>query len=310
MTNQRSFNVKADVDLENELRGQQSLEKVMPALMRLDDKRLMQVHLDVEELAIRVLGCADKIKELQPQAARLDGFDASCMDQLEDLAVALTHAHIQYLISIRPDGDIKALNIEATQTRDRFRSHIESLIADGMLDTTVLRGLSKRKGYARVAADLGLLVVIFQTHWAELEHRICYTQADLDRAEGISSRMTRFAERRKRKSVEENKWLDLESRAFTLLVRSYDQARRAVVFLRWNHGDADKIAPSLYAARWKHKRKQTRQETVEARGEAVQNAPAPVPLAAISPNGPFVPVEPAEAPVGTVKRAPGDPFLH
>jgi len=36
------------------------------------------------------------------------------------------------------------------------------------------------------------------------------------------------------------------ARAFTLLCRVYDLAQKAVVFLRWEHGDADAIAPSLF----------------------------------------------------------------
>jgi hypothetical protein len=35
-------------------------------------------------------------------------------------------------------------------------------------------------------------------------------------------------------------------RAFTLLVRTYDDAQRAVGYLRWPHGDAHRIAPSLF----------------------------------------------------------------
>jgi hypothetical protein len=32
-------------------------------------------------------------------------------------------------------------------------------------------------------------------------------------------------------------------------VHAYDQTRRAVIYLRWNEGDADTIAPSLYKGR-------------------------------------------------------------
>jgi len=39
---------------------------------------------------------------------------------------------------------------------------------------------------------------------------------------------------------------DARNRVFTLLTRRYDQVRRAVVFLRWDEGDADRIVPSLY----------------------------------------------------------------
>ncbi len=41
----------------------------------------------------------------------------------------------------------------------------------------------------------------------------------------------------------------MRARAFTLFSRAYDQVRRAVNVLRWDEGDADSIAPSLYAGR-------------------------------------------------------------
>jgi hypothetical protein len=37
--------------------------------------------------------------------------------------------------------------------------------------------------------------------------------------------------------------------AFTLFRRAYDEARRAVLYLRYHEGDGDEIAPSLYAGR-------------------------------------------------------------
>ncbi|WP_437591731.1 hypothetical protein [Sorangium sp. So ce1000] len=42
---------------------------------------------------------------------------------------------------------------------------------------------------------------------------------------------------------------DKRARAFALLVHAYDQTRRAIAYLRWNEGDADSIAPSLYKGR-------------------------------------------------------------
>ena len=48
---------------------------------------------------------------------------------------------------------------------------------------------------------------------------------------------------------------DMRNRAFTLFTRGYDQVRRAVVFLRWNEGDADQLVPSLYAKHHRARKK-------------------------------------------------------
>jgi hypothetical protein len=42
---------------------------------------------------------------------------------------------------------------------------------------------------------------------------------------------------------------ETRKRAFTLFVRSYDQLRRAAVYLRWDEGDADAFVPSIYAGK-------------------------------------------------------------
>ncbi|MFS8069892.1 MAG: hypothetical protein ACMG6S_26300, partial [Byssovorax sp.] len=42
---------------------------------------------------------------------------------------------------------------------------------------------------------------------------------------------------------------DRKLRAFTLFTNAYDQVRRGVMYLRWDEGDADSLAPSLYKGR-------------------------------------------------------------
>jgi len=55
---------------------------------------------------------------------------------------------------------------------------------------------------------------------------------------------------------------DMRARAFTLLTDAYDNARRAIIYLRWHEGDADIICPYLFAGR------------SNGRGKAADNKPA------------------------------------
>jgi hypothetical protein len=64
-------------------------------------------------------------------------------------------------------------------------------------------------------------------------------------------------------------------RAFTLLLTAYSQVRRAITYLRWNEGDADSIAPSLYAARRK-KGNVTEDDTIPGMPVLAEPSPAPV----------------------------------
>ena len=40
--------------------------------------------------------------------------------------------------------------------------------------------------------------------------------------------------------------LRTQTQAFVLLSRTYSEVRRAITYLRWRSGDADKVAPDLY----------------------------------------------------------------
>lgn len=81
------------------------------------------------------------------------------------------------------------------------------------------------------------------------------TEADLDRAEVLSDQIVVGIGRRKC-GIPSNAAAALErQQTFTLMVRTYDQLRRAVHYVRWDEGDAEDIAPSLYAGRRKSKKK-------------------------------------------------------
>jgi hypothetical protein len=56
---------------------------------------------------------------------------------------------------------------------------------------------------------------------------------------------------------------ELRARAFTLLVRHYDECRRAITYVRHHEGDADEIAPSLFTRAAKPKRAGASAEPVE-----------------------------------------------
>ena len=92
---------------------------------------------------------------------------------------------------------------------------------------------------------------------------------------------------------------DMRQRAFSLFVNVYDQARRAVSHLRWNEGDVDDIAPSLYAGR----------NSGPRRKNGDSETPAPVPTA------PGTPASDGAAPLPESARAPvgmpdSDPFVQ
>ena len=89
-------------------------------------------------------------------------------------------------------------------------------------------------------------------------------------------------------------WLSgqsLDPKAFTLFARAYDQCRRLVSYLRWDTGDAESIAPSIYVRKRRRNGEEaadspeSEQPVVTPNGNGV--APAPTPTRPDVPQLPF-----------------------
>jgi hypothetical protein len=89
-------------------------------------------------------------------------------------------------------------------------------------------------------------------------------------------------------------------------VHAYDQTRRAVAYLRWNEGDADAIAPSLYKGRGG--RSASSSDTAAAPEDAATAGPtAPASPGAAPPVVPrslATPAAPGAAPPGAAAPGP------
>jgi hypothetical protein len=114
---------------------------------------------------------------------------------------------------------------------------------------------------------------------------------ELDQAESIGEQLVNAVGTREQAPAVAAEVTQQRQRMFTLFLNSYDQVRRAVTYLRWNEGDIDTVAPSLYAGR-------------AARKKPDEPAPAPTPptpvVAPVKAGG----VTPSPEPVVSVAKPP------
>jgi hypothetical protein len=281
---------RANVDLSHELQGADCFERMKPKYLALLPADLRPVNLDVHDTCTIILGTLPKVREYRERAARLTEFDISSFDDLTDGCFALEHTHSNYQIALRPNDGLDDLNAEAEQTHDRFLADLEGLSVNGCIDSGSLQGVTGVRGYVRTAADLRRMVEAYRKHWNQLQGKTCRTQDELARAEAVANRMIRLTGERDHSEKRAREWSELRTRAFSLLLRHYENVRRAIAFFRWFEDDLEKIAPSLWTGRGKRKK-------VPARAP---NQPAVPPAAPIGPNGPFVPQADA--------AGPNDPF--
>jgi hypothetical protein len=202
------------------------------------------VNLDVNRAAGLVLNVIPGIEALRPELARLPGLDMAAIDGLRERALALIYANA--ILGPRKPRS-KGLFAAARKLRARLRVQVAHLANEwGYLDPAIVERVSGKNTGLALARDLITLTGALRSRWSDVEPRTPLEEADLDDAEQLAMDLMReTGARRLRRRAERH---DDRARAFTLLVRAYEEARHGVRYVRRHNGDADAIAPSLYAS--------------------------------------------------------------
>ncbi len=242
--------VTAQDDVNSEALAGETYARILPELEALTAEELVAVNLDIPSVVATTLGALPEIRALRSQMVEdVPHFDLAAFDKLEDYAMALNYAHAAYLTATKPADDLDAVSTEATALRGTLFLDATALSRRGLVDGNRLKDLPGTNGYKNLATDLEMLASVLRESWTQLQGKSALELSELDRAEKLGQRLMRVVGLREQGPAQVAAATDLRTRAFTLLARTYDQARRAVTFLRWEKGDFDRIAPSLYAGR-------------------------------------------------------------
>jgi hypothetical protein len=160
-----------------------------------------------------------------------------------------------------------------------------------------LKHVKRSNGHRGLASDVLTLCTVYKEAWADIEGKTPFTQAELVRIGTLALELVNAVALREQAPLIVGETALIRQRAFTLFVNAYDDARRAVHYLRAKAGDGDQIAPSLYGGR------SARRRTNEP--EVTTPTPAPVAAAhAASLN------LSAEAPAFVIENTSGLPIGH
>jgi enoyl-CoA hydratase/carnithine racemase len=118
-----------------------------------------------------------------------------------------------------------------------------------LLDKKLIGNLQSRVGYANHITDARRLCRILRKHWCRVSSRTALSASDLDEIETAANTLAARLAERSPESGLAARASELRTRAFTRFVDVYDQARRAMEYLRWDEGDANEIVPSLFVRR-------------------------------------------------------------
>jgi len=225
--------------------------RYQPELRALPARHVTKVNLDVPTVVRNILTALPKLLGLRDElAATFKSFPFHLLDALEDYARVLDYAHVRMEASARISTQFAApLMEEAKALRSALYLDVKALASRGLLDPKKWSRVRKAPGYRAVASDLATLAKVLLEGGAPLRERILAMKPDIARAIELSNTIKSALSDAASSARAEAAAIDERARAFTLAVRAYDQLRRAIIYMRHDHGDVDQIAPSLFAGR-------------------------------------------------------------
>ena len=282
---------------------QASHTKTAKAREALLPEALVPLNLDVNLAASTVMGLKSQLDQLRDQVAELPYIQISQYDKIQIYAEAVAQAQANFVLATAPAEPLPALAARAVELRDQLYADISVLARRKLVDPAALSGLKRGTGYLNAGADLGAMASMVRACWPDIQGQTGIKPEEIDEAQQLFQAIMKAAGERAHSAERIASVSDDRLRAWTLFVNAYDQGRRAITFLRWNDGDADKYAPSLYSGR---NRGAAAQKPVDppANGTTTPTTPVVVPA---DPT-PTTPVTPTAQPATGMPG--GAPFAH
>lgn len=281
-----------------------SYGRVKAELAALPLDQLVPLNVDVQFATRTILGALPEMRVLRAQIVKdLPSFDVAPFDKLEDYAQALTFAHSSFQIATQPPDDMDIVIETGTLLRERMLADTKALGLYGLFDVKQLEHLKGGNGFNNLAADLELLSRAMTAAWETIKAKALTPFEDVQAASRIALRLTRIIGLREQGPARLAAAAELRLRAFTVVIRTYEEAREAIGYLRRREGDADNIAPTLYPG--KARRKATAEVEANTQGP---NGTLVIPPA---PATPATGASPAAAPTAPGAAGPTvrEPFM-
>lgn len=228
-------------------RPDECLEAIMPALRALEATTLIHYFTDSITASGQVLAKIERIRSLDAAMRdELPRFDRSLVASLGPYAIALALLHGQTEARRAPVEGGRERLAAARKLRARLHLSAAFLVESGSISPNVLARIARLgHGYTDTSeAILGYIEAHF-TKGKALLPRSPSTREELDQAREDAIELVAKRVESMQRDPGNVERADLERRAYHLLVTTYNKVRSAVLFLRYDFGDADAFAPAL-----------------------------------------------------------------
>jgi len=277
----------APLDATSEMEFHEAFDRVRERIEAVPEHDLEPINLDVPSAVTTILGAELEVRPLRTELARLPGFDMRNVDQLREYAKALGYVHTRYRGAAEASDDITDMVEEMIDTRALFHSDAAALVRRQLLDAKRVDAYRGGNSHKMIAFDVIGLADLFLDRWDIIAARSALTREELEQARSQANRLVAAVGQREQAPAVRTETTVTRAKAYTLLIRAYNETRQAVAFVRRRQGDVDDITPSLFAGRGKRS------------PEPPIVVPEPTPPASIEPDAPATErATAADAPVG------------
>lgn len=230
-------------------RFRMAFEKLTAQIRALPESEMIPITVDVPTAVATVLGVLVEVEPLRPHMAELPGLNHGLLAQLEELTLALGHAHGAYIAASTPPRSLEDLGMEAARVRETLLADAGPLAGRGFIDPARLTDIGSKTGYRNVAFDLLALVSVLRERWPVIAGKTAIQLGELEQAEVLADRLVTAVGVREQAPLTLSAAGEDRQKAFTLFASAYSELRRAIAYLRFHEEDAEKLAPSLYAGK-------------------------------------------------------------
>lgn len=218
--------------------AESAYREIEPRLQALPREKLVVVNVDMQAAAVFALGVSDIVlhPEVRPRLARLAAaseFDDRHLDDLPRVALAAWFARHRFLrmTAIRSEVQVpEAVFNEASALRARMLRLLEYWMTEDPVVLADLAAIRAGTGYQDLANDLIALSELHGRFSDVLsQDRKLYQAGDAAGAVRLAGTILRCLGAAA--TAEQNEWAAVQPRAWTLLLDTYEEVRRAARFL-------------------------------------------------------------------------------
>lgn len=261
--------------------GETALTNLAPRLKALEPHEIVSARVDVDTAALASLATyaratAPTLRARFQKQHEVGEFDIAHLDDLEDLAFAVLSAHAEASAFRATDSSAKlpaSLVERAIEIEQRMQALCEYHFRDDPEIAAELDRLRPVSGHRDLASDLNGYARIYELRLGVVaSDKKHYRDTDIDDARQVAAVIFNLLSDTSTSNARIAQ--DTLSRAWTLLVRSYDEVRTVGLYLLRHNHDKHRFFPSLFVAAQNlpasRKRQKTppRQEPVLAENES------------------------------------------